>query len=112
LLFIMTTPIEKSEVVHAEDRNSEKYSDKASDSETNEVYTPQEARRLRRRIDARLIPCLGAMYGISLMDRKNVSNAAIAGMTADLDLNVGYRYRSVYAPSSASDLLVSDMLLV
>lgn len=33
------------------------------------------------------------MYGISLMDRKNVSNAAIAGMMADLNLRVGYRYR-------------------
>jgi MFS family permease len=32
------------------------------------------------------------MYGISLMDRKNVSNAAIAGMRVDLDLQTGYRY--------------------
>jgi hypothetical protein len=92
----MATSTEKAEVVHAEDRNSEKYSDKASDSETNELFTPKEARKIRRRIDARLIPCLGAMYGISLMDRKNVSNAAIAGMTADLDLNIGYRYRFVH----------------
>jgi hypothetical protein len=37
------------------------------------------AAKLRHRVDWRLIPALGAMYGISLMDRKNVSNAAIAG---------------------------------
>lgn len=32
------------------------------------------------------------MYGVSLMDRKNVSNAYIAGMDEALDLLVGYRY--------------------
>lgn len=44
------------------------------------------------------------MYGISLMDRKNVSNAAIAGMTSDLELSVGYRYRCVIVsfPKKAS----------
>lgn len=67
--------------------------EKASSTESGQMYTAKEARRIRRRIDFRLIPCLGFMYGISLMDRKNVSNAAIAGMTADLNLRVGYRYR-------------------
>ncbi|KJF61342.1 phthalate transporter [Coccidioides immitis RS] len=62
------------------------------DSESNEAFTPKEAASLRRRIDLRLIPALGFMYGISLMDRKNVSNAAIAGMRTDLSLLEGYRY--------------------
>ncbi|OAX80470.1 hypothetical protein ACJ72_05198 [Emergomyces africanus] len=60
--------------------------------ESAEMFTPKEAAAIRRRIDLRLIPALGLMYGISLMDRKNVSNAAIAGMRQDLDLLEGYRY--------------------
>lgn len=55
-------------------------------------YTAKEEKQIRHRIDWRLIPALGLMYGVSLMDRKNVSNAAIAGMRVDLELDVGYRY--------------------
>ncbi|KAF2829826.1 MFS general substrate transporter [Ophiobolus disseminans] len=51
--------------------------------------------KLRHRVDWRLIPALGAMYGISLMDRKNVSNAAIAGMLKDLKMGRGYGYNLV-----------------
>lgn len=88
----MATHLEKSEVIHDENKRSDEI---ASDPESNEQYTPKEAAKIRRRIDYRLIPALGAMYGISLMDRKNVSNAAIASMTKDLQLGVGYRYRCV-----------------
>ncbi|ODH53318.1 hypothetical protein GX48_00514 [Paracoccidioides brasiliensis] len=66
--------------------------DKASSQESGEMFTPKEASAIRRRIDLRLIPALGLMYGISLMDRKNVSNAAIAGMLVDLKLQKGYGY--------------------
>jgi MFS family permease len=82
----MTTIDEKQHAHHADNV------DKLSDSDSAEMFTAKEARRIRRRIDLRLIPCLGFMYGISLMDRKNVSNAAIAGMTKDLSLSIGYRY--------------------
>lgn len=62
------------------------------DDEAAEQFSPKEAASIRRRIDFRLIPCLGLMYFVSLMDRKNVANAAIAGMRADLDMLDGYRY--------------------
>lgn len=58
-------------------------------------FTQKEMRGIRRRADLRLIPALGLMYGISLMDRKNVSNAAIAGMLDDLKLNTGYGYSTI-----------------
>ena len=83
---------EKSDVCHHEEQAGSR-DDKISDIESNETLDPKQAERIRRKIDMRLIPILGAMYGISLMDRKNVSNAAIAGMTKDLQLNIGYRYR-------------------
>ncbi|KAF2219732.1 phthalate transporter [Elsinoe ampelina] len=55
-------------------------------------FSPAEDKAMRRRIDWRLVPALGLMYGCSLMDRTNLPNAAIAGLTRDLALNVGYRY--------------------
>lgn len=60
--------------------------------DTPDTPDPKEERRIRHRIDWRLIPALGMMYGVSLMDRKNVSNAFIAGMRTDLGLQQGYRY--------------------
>ena len=42
-------------------------------------FTAQEAKRIIRRIDLRLIPLCGLMYCVSLLDRTNLSNAAIAG---------------------------------
>ncbi|KAL8650954.1 MAG: hypothetical protein Q9210_003517 [Variospora velana] len=49
-------------------------------------YTDAEIKRIVRRIDIRLIPLCGLMYCVSLLDRTNLSNAAIAGMTAELNL--------------------------
>lgn len=66
--------------------------DAESATETLVQLTPQQERSIRRRVDWRLLPALGLMYGVSLMDRKNVSNAYIAGMRTDLRLTVSYRY--------------------
>ena len=65
---------------------------KDDSSSDHEIFTVKEQAKIRHRIDRRLIPALGCMYGISLMDRKNVSNAAIAGMRVDLELETGYKY--------------------
>lgn len=46
----------------------------------------------RRRIDFRLLPILGIMYSISLVDRTNLGLALVAGMAEDLKLTVGNRY--------------------
>ncbi|KAL8808506.1 MAG: hypothetical protein Q9182_000057 [Xanthomendoza sp. 2 TL-2023] len=49
-------------------------------------YTEEEIKRIVRRVDLRLIPLCGLMYCVSLLDRTNLSNAAIAGMTKELNL--------------------------
>ncbi|KAI5788283.1 major facilitator superfamily domain-containing protein [Geopyxis carbonaria] len=49
-------------------------------------------KKLIRKVDLRLLPILGALYSVALIDRTNMSNAAIAGMTVDLELYVGDRY--------------------
>lgn len=45
----------------------------------DEEYTPEEQKKIIRRIDLRLVTMTGLAYCISLMDRTNLSMAAIAG---------------------------------
>jgi sugar phosphate permease len=54
-------------------------------------FTPEEQRRIVRKVDLRLIPTLGFMYCVSLMDRTNLGVAMVAGMGVDLKLT-GERY--------------------
>ncbi|KAG7005719.1 MFS-type transporter cnsO [Physcia stellaris] len=49
-------------------------------------YTAEEVNKVVRRVDLRLVPLCGLMYCVSLLDRTNLSNAAIAGMTKELNL--------------------------
>ncbi|KAI1075448.1 major facilitator superfamily MFS-1 [Whalleya microplaca] len=57
-------------------------------------YDEDEAKKIIWQIDRRLVTTVGIMYCISLMDRTNLSAAAIAGMNAELML-VGERYSIV-----------------
>ncbi|KAL2870160.1 major facilitator superfamily domain-containing protein [Aspergillus lucknowensis] len=62
------------------------------------AFTPQQRRRLIRRIDARLVVTLGCLYCISLLDRTNLGAASVAGMQQDLDMNAsnnGYSITSL-----------------
>lgn len=49
-------------------------------------YTPEETKRLLKKIDLRLLPLLTVLYVLSFMDRSNIGNARVAGMNADLGL--------------------------
>ncbi|KAF8168456.1 high-affinity nicotinic acid transporter [Crassisporium funariophilum] len=46
----------------------------------------------RRKIDWRMLPLLGMLYAVALIDRTNLGIARIAGMERDLKLYVGERY--------------------
>ncbi|KAK4864442.1 hypothetical protein LT330_009705 [Penicillium expansum] len=61
------------------------------------VYGIDEAhqKRVIRRVDLRLLPILGIMYSISLIDRTNLGLAFVAGMEQDLGLDIGNRYTVV-----------------
>ncbi|KAL2849824.1 major facilitator superfamily domain-containing protein [Aspergillus pseudoustus] len=61
----------------------------------DEEYSPEEQKRIIRRVDLRLVTITGLAYCVSLMDRTNLSNAAIAGMVEELHLYVGSRYSIV-----------------
>lgn len=62
-------------------------------SEVDHGFSPEEERGIKRRIDRRLVPVLGIMYCVSLMDRTNLGAANIAGMGTEL-LLIGERYVS------------------
>jgi len=62
---------------------------KTTDSSTTGFeteFTPEQQRKIIHRIDRRLVVTVGVLYCISLMDRTNLSAAAIAGMTVELKL--------------------------
>ncbi|KAI0846384.1 MFS general substrate transporter [Daldinia vernicosa] len=48
-------------------------------------------KRVLRKIDIRLLPILGALYTIAMVDRSNISVARISGLDEDVGLNVGNR---------------------
>ncbi|KAH0588804.1 hypothetical protein H2248_004604 [Termitomyces sp. 'cryptogamus'] len=52
-------------------------------------------RKTMRKVDIRLLPLLGFLYALALIDRTNLGVARIAGMDRDLKLYVGSRYSIV-----------------
>ncbi|KAI4111757.1 MAG: hypothetical protein LQ339_000214 [Xanthoria mediterranea] len=63
--------------------------------DTDPVYSYREQRKIIHRIDRRLVITCGIIYCFSLIDRGNLGNASIAGMTKDLELGVGFRYSTI-----------------
>lgn len=68
------------------------------DVDEDSEFSHQEQRRIVHHIDRRLVTMTGVIYMVSLMDRSNLPNAAIAGMNIDLDLNTGFRYVRALPP--------------
>lgn len=64
----------------------------ANGSNSISGLTLAEQKKTIRRIDIRLLPILGVMYSISLIDRTNLGLAMVAGLQQDLGLQIGNRY--------------------
>ncbi|KAH3904717.1 hypothetical protein HBI56_215410 [Parastagonospora nodorum] len=61
----------------------------ASNSSESDVEIPHGAideKKLMRRLDLRLLPAVSILYLLSFLDRSNVANARIEGLTADLGM--------------------------
>jgi MFS family permease len=87
---------EKAHVDHvgvsASSDDTEARSDKNTSVAVSDFgFSPDEQRKIIRRIDRRLVITVGAMYCVSLMDRTNLGAANIAGMGKELML-IGNRY--------------------
>jgi len=70
--------IEKPLAEHVDEVNSKRLSH-GSDEDILAEFTPEEIKKVIHRIDRRLVVTVGLMYCVSLMDRTNLSAAAIAG---------------------------------
>ncbi|KAI1659477.1 MFS general substrate transporter [Daldinia decipiens] len=68
--------------------------EKTQSSNVVDDVDEQEGKRIIWRIDRRLVTLVGVLYCVSLMDRTNLSAAAVAGMNEELKL-VGERYSIV-----------------
>lgn len=63
----------------------------ADDAEFFDTFPPQERRTLLRKVDMRLVPVLALLYLASHIDRANIGNAKIEGLTEDLHMD-GIQY--------------------
>ncbi|KAJ7169056.1 major facilitator superfamily domain-containing protein [Mycena crocata] len=52
-------------------------------------------RRILRTVDWRLLPILGVLYALALIDRTNISIARVVGLDEDLGLSIGGRFSIV-----------------
>ncbi|KAJ7586368.1 MFS general substrate transporter [Mycena floridula] len=80
--------LEKASIEQAEQDESSTSQD---DISSPPVLTAEEERTLWRKIDLRLMPILSLMYLVSFLDRGNIGNAKIAGLTDQLKLT-GNKY--------------------
>jgi sugar phosphate permease len=83
----------KPGAVHADEVESATSQD-SLDFEHDHEFSLAAQRKIKHKIDRRLITMCGAMYCVSLMDRTNLGAAVLAGMAVDLDL-IGFRYSTI-----------------
>ena len=56
------------------------------------ILSPEDERRLKRKIDWRIVPYLSLLYLLSFLDRVNIGQARTANLEKDLHL-VGNQYQ-------------------
>ena len=74
---------DKAAVSHGEDEN--KKNELSYSSDDLDFSMVDEAKTLRK-MDIRLLPMLALLYLLSFLDRGNIGNAKIQGLTKDLHL--------------------------
>ncbi|CAO3594270.1 unnamed protein product [Absidia cylindrospora] len=65
-------------------------SDVESKGETDDTFVPpdaEEMRKLRWKLNLRIVPWLGVLYLCSFLDRVNIGNAKLAGIQTDLQVS-------------------------
>ncbi|KAK7902508.1 hypothetical protein LTR67_002154 [Exophiala xenobiotica] len=71
------------------------YAQELGAPQQDHVIDTQVEKRIKRKIDARLLPILGLMYTFSLSDRTNLGGARISGLDQAVDLEVGNRASTI-----------------
>lgn len=84
-----------------------------SDANAIETSMPtKDVGHILTRIDWRLLPALGLIYGISLMDRTSTANAAVAGMLVDLNIDTGIGYNIITLSYFLSNIVAQPVMAV
>ncbi|KAG0702235.1 MFS general substrate transporter [Suillus ampliporus] len=88
-----TVPADRPSSISSEHKqhDQERLEDSNSDLENVPMLTPEQERKLWRKIDLRLMPILSLMYLLAFLDRGNIGNAKLDGLVTQLDLT-GNRY--------------------
>ncbi|KAF9481517.1 MFS general substrate transporter [Pholiota conissans] len=77
---------------HSSDLKIEDVEKKSSPDAIDAHYDPAFVRKTLRQIDWRMLPLLGLLYAVALIDRTNLGIARTAGMDVELKLYIGERY--------------------
>src|SRR5690606_161380 len=64
----------------------------SSSDESDLEWTEEEETAIRRKIDWHTVPIVTLLYMLCFLDRINIGNASIQGMSAELVLNEGVRF--------------------
>ncbi|KAJ7583023.1 MFS general substrate transporter [Mycena floridula] len=67
-----------------------------SESSSASIIATVDEKRLLRKLDLRILPIITLLYLLSFLDRTNIGNAKLAGLTADLHL-IGLQYNACAA---------------
>ncbi|KAI8653715.1 MFS domain-containing protein [Fusarium sp. Ph1] len=82
---------DKYSISHHDNIDMSKEEVERAETGGNEQQDAQFEKRVLRKVDWRLLPILGCLYTIALVDRSNVAVARISGMDEDLGLDQGSR---------------------
>ena len=63
----------------------------AEDAQFYDTFPPEERKKMMWKIDLRLVPVLALLYLAAHIDRANIGNAKIEGLTEDLNMD-GIKY--------------------
>ncbi|KAG2141409.1 MFS general substrate transporter, partial [Suillus bovinus] len=85
--------------------DEERPEDSVLDLKNVPVLTPEQEKKLWRKIDLRIMPILSLMYLLAFLDRGNIGNAMLEGLITQLDLtgekiNVALSYCMFECPSN------------
>ncbi|EGP84014.1 uncharacterized protein MYCGRDRAFT_76558 [Zymoseptoria tritici IPO323] len=83
---------EKSPSIGQEGRSPSSHSDSLHSDPLAATWTAEEETRVRRKLDLQIVPMVTVLYLMCFLDRSNIGNARIQGMSRDLKLDIKYRF--------------------
>ncbi|KAG2040562.1 MFS general substrate transporter [Suillus americanus] len=84
---VNTVPADHTNPISSEHNQCDRQpEDSVWDLKNVPVLTPEQEKKLWRKIDLRIVPILSLMYLLAFIDRSNIGNAKLEGLVTQLDL--------------------------